>query len=97
MKNFRSHPAILEFSNEQFYNSELRPCGNRALTHSLENIDELPKKRFPLVFHAIVGKDERQASSPSFFNVDEASQVKKYCKALLENQKLRLSEFFVLG
>ncbi|KAJ2913799.1 hypothetical protein MD484_g6608, partial [Candolleomyces efflorescens] len=90
VKNFRSHPAILEFSNEQFYNSELRPCGNRALTHSLENIDELPKKRFPLVFHAIVGKDERQASSPSFFNVDEASQVKKYCKALLENQKLRL-------
>ncbi|RXW19457.1 hypothetical protein EST38_g6387 [Candolleomyces aberdarensis] len=90
VKNFRSHPAILEFSNEQFYSSELRPCGNRALTHSLENIDELPKKRFPLLFHAIVGKDEREASSPSFFNVDEASQVKKYCKGLLDNQKLRL-------
>ncbi|KAJ2936839.1 hypothetical protein H1R20_g242, partial [Candolleomyces eurysporus] len=90
VKNFRSHPAILEFSNEQFYSSELRPCGNRALTHSLENIDELPKKKFPLIFHAIVGKDEREESSPSFFNIDEASQVKKYCKGLMDNQKLRL-------
>lgn len=63
------------------------------MTHSLENVEELPKKRFPLVFHGIVGKDAREASSPSFFNVEEASQVKKYCKDLLENRKYKLSKF----
>lgn len=92
VKNFRSHPSILSFSNEQFYNSELRACGNPAMTHSLENIDELPRRRFPLIFHGIVGKDDREKSSPSFFNIDEASQVKRYCKALIENRKYRLSE-----
>jgi len=62
------------------------------MTHSLETIEELPKKRFPLIFHGIVGKDDREASSPSFFNVDEASLVKKYCKALIDNRKYRLSK-----
>ncbi|KAF6753774.1 RNA helicase [Ephemerocybe angulata] len=90
IKNFRSHPSILQFSNEQFYNSELRPCGDPVMIRSLETIDELPKKRFPLIFHGMVGKDNREASSPSFFNIDEASQVKKYIKSLLDNSKLRL-------
>jgi helicase MOV-10 len=97
VKNFRSHPAILEFSNRQFYNSELRPCGNPAMIRSLEMIDELPKKGFPMIFHGIVGKDQREASSPSFFNVDEAVLVKKYCKDLLDNRKRRLCGFFAPG
>ncbi|KAF8906751.1 RNA helicase [Gymnopilus junonius] len=87
VKNFRSHPDILHFSNEQFYNSELKTCGDKALTHSLENYEELPKKRFPLLFHAIIGKDDREKSSPSFFNIDEATQVKKYCISLTGNRK----------
>ncbi|KAF8970450.1 P-loop containing nucleoside triphosphate hydrolase protein [Flammula alnicola] len=57
VKNFRSHPDILRFSNEQFYNSELQTC------------------------------DEREASSPSFFNIDEVTQVKKYCLSLVTNRK----------
>ena len=96
IKNFRSHPEILRFSNEQFYNSELRPSGDPIMIRSLELIDELPKQGFPLIFHGIVGKDLREASSPSFFNIEEASAVKKYCMDLLGNRKLRLSEFFAL-
>jgi helicase MOV-10 len=37
------------------------------------------------------GKDERQASSPSFFNAEEASLVKKYVEALRSNSRLRLT------
>ncbi|KAJ7430120.1 P-loop containing nucleoside triphosphate hydrolase protein [Mycena galericulata] len=66
VNNFRSHPAILEFSNNQFYDGELKSCANPALIRSLENWDELPKKKFPLIFHGIVGKDAREESSPSF-------------------------------
>ncbi|KAF9486245.1 RNA helicase [Pholiota conissans] len=87
IKNFRSHPDILKFSNDQFYNSELSSCGEPAMINSLVNYEELPKRRFPVVFHGIVGKDEREKSSPSFFNIDEATQVKKYCTSLLGNKK----------
>jgi len=58
----------------------------------MENYEELPKMKFPLVFHAIIGKDMREASSPSFFNIDEATQVKKYCASLLSNRKNGLSK-----
>ncbi|KAJ4466995.1 RNA helicase [Lentinula aciculospora] len=87
VRNFRSHPAILEFSNEHFYNHELQYCGSAMLTRSLEESDELPKKKFPLIFHGIIGKDLREASSPSFFNIEEASQVKKYCLNLISDRK----------
>lgn len=33
--------------------------------------------RFPIIFHSIVGKDEREGSSPSWFNVDEVAVVRK--------------------
>jgi len=87
VKNFRSHPSILEFSNTRFYNSELKACGNAALTRSLENYEELPRKKFPVIFHGIIGKDTREASSPSFFNIDEATQVRKHCTSLIGNRK----------
>ncbi|KAJ7841089.1 P-loop containing nucleoside triphosphate hydrolase protein [Mycena olivaceomarginata] len=90
VNNFRSHPAILDFSNKQFYNDELIACGNPALTRSLENSDELPTKRFPLIFHGILGKDDREGSSPSFFNIGEATLVKKYVASLVGNRKLRI-------
>jgi helicase MOV-10 len=96
VKNFRSHPDILQFSNQQFYNSELQPCGNGALIHSMDNYEELPKKKFPIIFHGIIGKDEKEASSPSFFNIDEASQVKKYVISLLGNRKNKISESYWL-
>ncbi|KAK7052594.1 RNA helicase [Favolaschia claudopus] len=90
VKNFRSHPAILRFSNEHFYNNELQPCGNRALIYSLEDSPALPKKKFPLIFHGIVGKDDREGTSPSFFNISEASQVKKYVVDLVFQKRPRV-------
>ena len=45
----------------------------------------------PMIFHAMQGKDEREASSPSFFNVSEASEVKAYVKMLKEETSLALS------
>lgn len=96
VRNFRSHPAILEFSNEHFYNRELQYCGPDALIRSLENSDELPKKKFPLIFHGIIGKDQREASSPSFFNIEEATLVKKYCLSLVSERKSTTRTYGVL-
>ncbi|KAJ7199232.1 P-loop containing nucleoside triphosphate hydrolase protein [Mycena pura] len=90
VKNFRSHPAILDFANQQFYGGELEPCGDPALIRSLENSNELPTKKFPLIFHGIIGKDDREGRSPSFFNISEAGVVKKYVESLLSDRKLRV-------
>lgn len=82
-RNFRSHEAILKFPNEKFYRGELTCEADKALTHSLLRWERLPKPGFPVIFHALTGKDLREARSPSFFNIEEASQVKSYVQSLL--------------
>ncbi|KAJ8087535.1 hypothetical protein PM082_006366 [Marasmius tenuissimus] len=90
VRNFRSHPAILQFSNEHFYNRELQYYGNPAMINSLENASELPKKGFPVIFHGVIGKDMREAESPSYFNIDEANLVKKCAASLVGDRKNKL-------
>lgn len=38
---------------------------------------------FPIIFHGVMGKDEREGNSPSFFNPEEAAKVTDYLKQLL--------------
>ncbi|THH07554.1 hypothetical protein EW145_g3302 [Phellinidium pouzarii] len=90
-KSWRSHPAILKFPNEEFYNGDLEACADPGLTHSICNKwHGLVKKDFPIIFHGISSKDEKEASSPSYFNIKEASIVKKYVASLLNDSKLKL-------
>jgi helicase MOV-10 len=88
VKNFRSHPHILEFPNRTFYGGDLRAHADPRVVDTFVEWKHhpRPKRRFPVVFHAISGKDEREASSPSYFNRLEASQVKSYVKMLLAGQ-----------
>lgn len=90
MKHFRSHPSIIAFSNQHFYGNELEPCGDPVMTHSLEQSESLVKRGFPITFHGIVGKDEQEASSPSYFNINEASLVKRYCLSLVTDRRPRV-------
>ncbi|CAB1314614.1 unnamed protein product [Coregonus sp. 'balchen'] len=41
---------------------------------------------FPLIFHGVLGKDEREANSPSFFNVSEIEVLVDYLTKLMETQ-----------
>lgn len=90
IKNFRNHPSILEFANDAFYQGELITAGDPALIRSLENSDVLVSKKFPLVFHGVVGRDQQENHSPSFFNIDEATLVKKTCLVLVGDRKHKL-------
>ncbi|KAM5180413.1 helicase MOV-10 [Mantella aurantiaca] len=85
--NYRSHPDILTIPNELFYDNELQNRGDEMVTHSYCNWEKLPKKGFPIIFHGVLGKDEREGNSPSFFNVAEIEVLMSYLKALLETQK----------
>ena len=52
--------------------------------------EELPNKDFPIIFHPVYGKDEREGSSPSFFNVAEVETIERYLRKLLdENERSR--------
>ncbi|SJL11598.1 uncharacterized protein ARMOST_15004 [Armillaria ostoyae] len=83
LENFRNHPAILDFLNEHFYENRLHACGDPMLTRRLEDWDGLPRKKFPIAFHAVAGRDQREESSPSYFNISEATLVKNYCSSLI--------------
>ncbi|PFH46784.1 hypothetical protein AMATHDRAFT_69038 [Amanita thiersii Skay4041] len=92
LQNYRSHPAILKFPSEQFYSGELQVCGEAAKINRYLRCSLLPNPTFPIVFHAVYGKDDREASSPSFFNIDEVLQVKQYVKELRSSKKFRTGE-----
>lgn len=39
-----------------------------------------------MIFHGVMGKDEREANSPSFFNVSEIEVLVDYLTKLMETQ-----------
>jgi helicase MOV-10 len=82
----------LRFPNERFYKGELKANADKSITDSLLRSDCIVAPGFPVVFHAIAGKDMREANSPSFFNVEEAALVKHYVQRLKEDNRLRLSK-----
>lgn len=95
MKHFRSHPAIISYSNLRFYAKELYPCGDPAITHSMLHssvLDDL-NPEFPIIFHGVGGRDEQEEGSPSYFNIEEASVVAKYCNELISDKKVPICTF----
>ncbi|KAH9849037.1 P-loop containing nucleoside triphosphate hydrolase protein [Lenzites betulinus] len=86
VKNFRSHRAILEYPNEQFYGNELEVCGAPSTINALLDSSMLVNRRWPVVFHHISGENEREATSPSYYNRDEATEVIEYIVALLKDR-----------
>ncbi|KAF5389777.1 hypothetical protein D9757_006011 [Collybiopsis confluens] len=91
-KNFRSHGAILKFPNERFYGGDLECCGDPKVINFYLDSQHIVAKKFPIVFHSIAGKDDREASSPSFFNIDEATQVKELVQKLRGDRRLRITD-----
>ncbi len=65
VRNYRSHPDILEIPSELFYEDELMPCADETRRQSLCNWNELPTPvRFSL---APLIRSPNFISSPRFF------------------------------
>uniref|UniRef100_A0A8C1SFP2 RNA helicase n=1 Tax=Cyprinus carpio TaxID=7962 RepID=A0A8C1SFP2_CYPCA len=84
--NYRSHPSILKVPNELFYDGELVACANEISSNQYCTWEHLPKRGFPVIFHGVPGKDERESNSPSFFNIYEIEIIIGYLKKLLLTQ-----------
>ncbi|ESK92581.1 rna helicase [Moniliophthora roreri MCA 2997] len=91
VKNFRSHPAIISYPNKRFYSGDLQACGPPEVINSYLGSKYLVSPKFPIVFHAVKGKDDREASSPSFFNIDEATLIKIMVKDLMDDRQKRIA------
>ncbi|KAF6017027.1 MOV10 [Bugula neritina] len=93
LKNFRSHPEILEVPNQLFYEFELQPCADKREREKLCGWQGLPEFSmyrwkfesigFPLVFRQVTGREEQDRSSPSWFNRHEVLVVAEYVENLL--------------
>ncbi|XP_068454650.1 putative helicase mov-10-B.2 [Clinocottus analis] len=84
LRNYRSHPAILKVPNELFYDEELLCCADEMMRNSYCRWEYLKKQDFPVIFKGVTGVDDREASSPSFFNVAEVEVLMDYVKKLLQ-------------
>eukprot|EP01018_Ginkgo_biloba_P016695 Gb_16361 [translate_table: standard] len=87
VRNYRSHPAILEIPSRLFYDGELIACAPEESCSSLCGWQELPNKQFPVLFIGIEGCDEREGASPSWFNRIEASKVVEIIKKLRDYRR----------
>lgn len=95
--NYRSHPDIIAVPNKLFYHEALEVCGDRSVTHCLANWEELPKAGVPVIFHHLVGMNTREASSPSWFNPDEAAQVLNYVQLLLKRGDIQPRDIGIIA
>ncbi|XP_028262753.1 putative helicase mov-10-B.1 [Parambassis ranga] len=86
LRNYRSHPAILKVPNELFYENELQVFADQWEREAFCRWENLPTTGFPVIFHGVMGKDEREANSPSFFNVSEIEVLVDYLVKLMETQ-----------
>ena len=84
---YRCHPDILKIPNELFYNKELIAKADPTVSHSLLDWSELPNKKFPLIFHGVEGKQDREGNSPSWFNISEIEMVLYYVQLLVDTRK----------
>lgn len=87
LRNYRSHPAILSYPNDTFYDGELVSNADEGIRTSLCDWEELPARNFPIIFHGVIGKDQREERSPSFFNPEEAAIVYSYVRKLLTEKR----------
>jgi superfamily I DNA and/or RNA helicase len=83
VRNYRSHALLLELPNRLFYDGDLLSCVDPMIGEWCIKWEGLETPFVPLLWHGIVGKDQRDGSSPSWFNNDECVQVVAHVKDLL--------------
>ena len=89
LNNYRAHDDLLELPNRLFYGGEMRARADAALTGACLDWEGLPTRDVPLLFDGIVGRDTREANSPSWFNPDEVVAVVKTVQRLLQPRAMR--------
>lgn len=83
LDNYRSHPAILQFSNVQFYDSKLRAKIAEPERSFAVKWQYLSNRKFPILFHSNKSPSKIMKGSTSSFNDGEIKMVLFYVNLLL--------------
>lgn len=83
LDNFRSHPAILQFSNVLFYESKLRAKLEEPERSLGTRWQYLVNKRFPVLFHCNKTPSKIIRGGTSSYNEGEIGLVRFYVDLLL--------------
>lgn len=83
VQNYRSHPAILQFSNENFYDSQLVPMLNPQIANFACGWELLSNKKFPMIFCGSRYKSEEVGTSLK--NEGELRILDNYVKNIMQN------------
>ena len=102
VNNFRSHPAILSLPSRLYYNNDLVAAADPVLVNSMLDFPGLPgqaRGKFPVVFHSVIGEDQQEERSPSFFNPEEVAMTVKYVKQILDLKanKIKAKEIGIIS
>jgi superfamily I DNA and/or RNA helicase len=84
IRNYRSHKNILELPSRLFYDNELQAHADQLLSNELCNWKNLSNSEFTFLFCGIIGKDQREKNSPSWFNVQEINKLVTYVESLFD-------------
>lgn len=67
VRNFRSHPNIINISNELFYNNDLVACASKDKANCFLGWWKLPVKNIPILFDVTVGTALKEENSTRYF------------------------------
>lgn len=84
LDNFRSHPAILQFSNVLFYESKLRAKIQEPEKSFGTRWSYLNNRKFPVLFHCVKTPSEVKKGETSSYNKGEIKMVRFYVDLLLK-------------
>lgn len=84
LDNFRSHPAILQFSNVLFYESKLRAKISEPEKSLGTRWNFLSNKKFPVLFHCKKTPSKIIRGGTSSYNEGEIKLVRFYVDLLLK-------------
>ena len=85
LNNYRSHPAILHFSNVMFYDNMLRCKISAEDQHFTSKWNFLSNKKFPIIFHSSKEPSQKEPNGTSSFNNGELKVVDFYVNNLLNS------------
>ncbi|KAA8496511.1 putative RNA helicase SDE3 [Porphyridium purpureum] len=93
-KNYRSHSAIIEFSNLRFYGGKLESDpAVEALREEYRLATLLPHiSDFPVAFIEVFGMECRDFGSPSFYNKAEIDVSERIVQQVIQVERIELAK-----
>lgn len=85
LDNYRSHNFLIHYSNQWFYDNELRARAAPDLADWAIGWDYLPNPAFPIIMHSVVGLTRMDRQCLSSFNKEEARCVLHYIQKILSD------------